>query len=325
MALASVTTDGITIESNTQSEAVLRDELAQSTPAKAETTTADSKGVETDTEKPEVSAESQAGQQLAKKKRSLQDRIDEITAEKYASQRERDAAKAEADALKRELTALKAPKPQEQPKPPTEKFPRYDEYLQGHPDASLEDWMDARDTWRDGQREKQIREVQAKHAQERDRAQRAGQLAERWTKDAEADPALAEGLDTRLTDAWPISLLSPDQKPTFWNAVAEGILRAPNPLKLTRYLTDHEPELRRLATVPPDDFFWEMASLATRIGAASSTGPASKPQPKTSTAPPPIKPVSGSSPVAETEEPGDDASDDEWYRWQQSRKGRRRA
>lgn len=60
--------------------------------------------------KPEPDAASQAGKDLAAKKKSLQARIDEVTREKGETARERDAARVEAAALRAELAALKAGK-----------------------------------------------------------------------------------------------------------------------------------------------------------------------------------------------------------------------
>jgi len=108
----------------------------------------------------EPPAESAAGQTLAKKRKSLQDRIDAITREKYDTARERDAAKARADHLERELATLKRGNGQASTTPPpaapapasSEKFPKYAEYLQTHPDAELEEWLEARDEWRDARR-----------------------------------------------------------------------------------------------------------------------------------------------------------------------------
>lgn len=61
----------------------------------------------------EPDAASQAGKELAAKKKSLQARIDEVTREKGDTARERDAARVEAAALRAELAALKAGKPAE--------------------------------------------------------------------------------------------------------------------------------------------------------------------------------------------------------------------
>jgi hypothetical protein len=212
--------------------------------------------------------------------------------------------------------------------------------LQAHPDASLEDWMDARDVWRDGQAAK-ARDAEARQRhEEQTRAERAGGFSERWAKERDAAPDVAAGVKPHIIDPWPISMLprnaqgqyldpqSGQPKPLpslFLNFIAEGVFRADHPVKLARYLSDHDAELRRLATVPPDDLLWQLAKLDARFGTADSSGPVAERKEPKSAAPPPIKPVSGSPSAAELgEEPGDDASDDEWLRWRQAQEKRRR-
>jgi hypothetical protein len=90
---------------------------------------------------------SEAGKALAKKKGSLQGRIDELTREKHQTASEAAAAKAEAAALKAELAALKAGKTEPKaepvaatvdpndPKPDVSRFEDYGEYTE-----ALTDW-----------------------------------------------------------------------------------------------------------------------------------------------------------------------------------------
>jgi hypothetical protein len=344
--IGSVTEGGITIDAYGVSEDTLRAEMAQSV-ATPTVETPVAKPVEADAdddapEKPAAPAQPVADK-AADKKRSIQARIDELTAEKHANARERDAARKDVEDLRRELDTLKrgAAKPEPKADAPTpERFPKYDEYLQAHPDASLEDWMDARDVWRDGQAAK-VRDAEARQRhEEQTRAERAGGFSERWAKERDAAPEVAAGVKPHIAEAWPLSTLprnaqgqyldpqSGQPKPLpslFLNFIAEGVFRADHPVKLARYLSDHDAELRRLATVPPDDLLWQLAKLDARFGTADTSGPVAERKEPKSAAPPPIKPVSGSPSAAELgEEPGDDASDDEWLRWRQAQEKRRR-
>src|SRR6185295_19331999 len=67
-------------------------------------------------------------------------------------QREAERRAEEAERRARDLEARTAPKP-EPTKPPVaakpDKFPNYEKYVETNPDASLEEWLDARDEWRD--------------------------------------------------------------------------------------------------------------------------------------------------------------------------------
>ena len=78
---------------------------------------------------------SEAGKQLAKKRKSLQDRINELTSERHASRMEAEEAKFERDALKRRLDALEKPATETKPKadadaePSPEAFETYEAYV----------------------------------------------------------------------------------------------------------------------------------------------------------------------------------------------------
>jgi chromosome segregation ATPase len=84
---------------------------------------------------------SEAGKALAAKKKSLQSRIDDVTAEKHRTAGERDAARAELAELREELAALKAGKTKpeakpeaveadpDDPEPKVEEFDDYQKYV----------------------------------------------------------------------------------------------------------------------------------------------------------------------------------------------------
>src|SRR5262245_9532497 len=345
MAVASVTENGVTVEAHGISEEALREELSQPSnvrPVKdrpAPEPKPAREAAETTQETPKDTPPP-SGDKNADKRRSFQARIDELTGEKHATARERDAAKAEVEHLRREIEALKRA-PRQEPKeeaPKPERFPNYNEYLQTtDPNASLEDWMDARDAWRDKKRDAEQAAAARQYHAEQARAEKATSFSERFSKERESAGADAPPIRTELENAWPISNLPRDAQgrfldpatnqpkaPDFWNALAEGIYHAQHPYLLSRYLSDHEGEVRRLATVPPDQLFWQIARLDARFDAADS-GPAPRREAPKSAAPPPIKPVSGSQQAdAIGDEPGDDASDDEWYRWRMAQKNRQR-
>ena len=89
------------------------------------------------------------------KKTRGQARFDQLTGEREAAKREADAAKAEAKALKAQLEALRTPSaavpnqpetPRSPVAPAPEKFafPAYDVYLQSHPEADYDAWVEAK-------------------------------------------------------------------------------------------------------------------------------------------------------------------------------------
>src|SRR3990167_9458247 len=89
---------------------------------------------EPETETLPTAEASEAGKQLAKKRKSLQDRINELTSERHASRMEAEEAKLERDALKRRLEAIEKPATETKPKtedaePAPDQFEDYESYV----------------------------------------------------------------------------------------------------------------------------------------------------------------------------------------------------
>ncbi len=297
------------------------------------------------TEQPDAGeppAESVAGQTLAKKRRTLQDRIDQITREKYDTARERDEARSQATRLERELTDLRRTatgigpaKPEAAAVPPaTAKFPKYAEYLQAHPDAELEDWIDARDSWRDEQRTKQQTQQESERRQRETHDARTQQFsvhaqtfATKMRAVLDADPEFETKLDRRLLTTPALSVLPPGETPTFGNFLVEQIVKADHPDKLLLHLSDPH-EVQRLASLDPESVIRELTRLD--LGTPNGNGAAPRgPAPAasvTTRAKPPIKPLGGSPPVETDVPPGDDASDEAhrlyWNRQELARRSR---
>jgi hypothetical protein len=249
---------------------------------------------------PEPDPASEAGKQLAKKKGSLQGRIDDLTREKHDSKREAEAAKAELAALRAELQSLKQPKAEpavDPSKPKRDDFiakigTEYQTYEQAQ-DA----YDDARDEWR---------------ATVSDKSQR-----ERASKDAEA--AAWRSAQDRITA---FKADHPD-----YDEVVGKVMIPPGPgaeqllahltfseagAALAYDLAKHQPdELSRLASLPPvlvvEALGEHKASLKLRAAAAPSGPVATTPAYKPAT--PPIKPVVGSPVTSDDEGDPDDLSE----------------
>ena len=120
-------------------------------------------------------AASDAGKQLAKKRKSLQDRINELTSERHASRMEAEEAKLERDALKRRLDTLEKPAGETKPKaedtePSPDQFEDYESYVKAQ--ARWEARQELKESWaardkadaeRRGQRD--FQSAVAKHAE----------------------------------------------------------------------------------------------------------------------------------------------------------------
>lgn len=136
--------------------------------------------------------------------------------------------------------------------PPAEKFtfPGYEAYLGQHPDATYEDWqdakLDARDAWRDQQREK------TQHQAQQTESERTAQEAERALMTAHTErvhafaattPDYYEKLDAALAD-------TPDVPPLLGRAILEDdngpkilyhLLTHPSVMDEMRFATDGKP------------------------------------------------------------------------------------
>ena len=107
-------------------------------------------GDDAEPETPPTAEASEAGKQLAKKRKSLQDRINELTSERHASRMEAEEAKIERDALKRRLEALEKPaetkpKPDTETEPSPDAFEDYESYVKAQ--ARWEARQELKEAW----------------------------------------------------------------------------------------------------------------------------------------------------------------------------------
>lgn len=323
--LHSVTHEGVTLESYADTPEQLRgafglEQHPIETPVELPPPTADAEGAEPVAGEPPT--DSAAGQTLAKKRRSLQDRINIIAREKYETAQERDDARTHVRRLEQELTELRRGGIPKAGNGQAEKFPKYAEYLQTHPDAELEDWLEARDTWRDTRQVEQTRVREQTERRQQSLAQRTQTFSAKMQTAVHADPDLLSKVDPRLLQTKPLSGLAPDEAPTFGNFLVEQVLASEHPEKLLLHLSD-ESEVQRLAGMDPDRVIRELAKVEYGLGTVHS-GPVPPPV-RQSHAKPPVKPLGGSPQVDADAPPGDDA-DDEQHRlyWNQKELARRR-
>lgn len=296
---ASVTQDGITVDSNTETADEIRAGLDAEKPAPP----ADEKppdGMERDAAGKFVKA--------AKPRHDPQARIDQITAKQKEAERK-------AEALERELAALRRP-PAPDPKPAADAVADWKRF-KALPDApkleqfeTIEDYTMAVGHFiatksADEREQRHVQQTQQQHDEHEYRElDRAWQT--RRDEAFAADPTLA----ARVIPETPMSL-----------PMLHAIKISPIGPQLLVYLSDHQDEAQRLSTLHPALVMRDLGKLEARLEAASS-GPAPV-VPAVSHAKPPTKPL-GSSPVTNADaEPGDEASDDEWYRWNQRQKKRR--
>lgn len=252
----------------------------------------------------------------AKPRNDPQARIDQIV-------REREDARRENARLKQELDAARRPAPPQEPAKVVApaRFPRFDEWSAANADKTHDDYLDARDEWRDEQKAGQAREQYEKTTKEQAFSTRASTFGERYAAARDADPDLQSRINTQLLTAKPLSTLTKEDKAlisaipdraerenfAFLCFLADQWIDSEHAVQLLEHISDPV-HFQRLVTLPPDRVIRELARVEAGFTAApdkESRGPVAKPS--ASQAHPPIKPLGSAPRVPDA----DDGADDE--------------
>jgi DNA repair exonuclease SbcCD ATPase subunit len=235
-----------------------------------------------------------------KPRKNAESRVQELLAERA---RERSRAEA-AERRLAELEAKQTPDVQPAaPSPAPAAFPSYDAYLTAHPEASYEDYLDARADSRAEARYKALKQEEAQTSQRITRTEsiqkRDQQFAERIQTALKADPEFLTNVSDDVKALKPFDAIRDSkgrwtEQPTAKHAIAEELVSSPVAPQLMRHFTDHPEDLSRLATMHPRELLKEMGKLEARFTAPSG----SRPAPKTVTDAPEPPTVLGRKPSA---------------------------
>lgn len=221
-----------------------------------------------------------------------------------AKQREAERKLAEVERRAQEAERRIAPREEPKAAPQPERFQRFEEWLGKNPDASHDDYLDARDEWRDQRQQQTMRQAEAQRA----RGVIESKVKTSFDAAIKADPDFLSTCADAVLDLPHFGNLAPGQKPTVWHVIGEEVARADNPALLIRYLSDHPDDFQRLATLPPRDITRALAIYESRLDAAPTR---SAPTPPVSHAKPPVQRVTGAPVISGADDPpGDDASYD---------------
>lgn len=201
---------------------------------------------------------------------------------------------AQAAAARSDAPAAKADAPK------AEKFPAFEAYLATKPDASFEDWMEARDDWRDGRKAAAAREQQEAVQSTRGLQAQVNAFNDKLSKELadEADPkAFLASIEPKLLDAPPISALPKGATPTFSNFLAEQILHSEHPKALLKHLSDVA-VVKQLVALPSANHVLRAIARFEAGLAPAKTDESAEPQPKTVTDAPAPPTTFGSKSVA---------------------------
>lgn len=196
-------------------------------------------------------------------------------------------------------------KPPAAPAPPMEKFQTIAEYTVEHPEASLEDYFDARNDWRADQATKQAHTRATATEIEQAQQTRVDTFVTRLTDASTSDPEFAATLTDDVKAIKPFGALAKDEPSGPRNILGELIYDSAHVGPVLKHLSLHPDALAALETMPP-----AIAALppALRVGAhiqhivkafgvleaslaSSSSAAEPAPAPSTITAAPPPAPT----------------------------------
>jgi hypothetical protein len=282
------------------------------TPAEPVDALAETDDEHVDSEQPEPDASSDAGKALAKKKGSLQARINELTREKHATRREADAARAEAAAMRQRLEALERggqaqpPSGQQAPRgdaePSPEQFDTYDAYVKAQAKWEVRQELQAEQLRQRAFAEERAAESVMTEAQKRIDAFRTDH------------PDYDDVVNAVFLPATPAA-----------EVIVAHLRHADVGPALAYELGQRPEELARIASLPPAFAIAALGKLEGQIesrAAAAQSGPALTPN--VTKAKPPIKPVGGSPVTSDDGEVSDDLSPDEHIKRMNARDRARR-
>lgn len=225
-----------------------------------------------------------------------------------ANERTRRAVDAATADLRAEIERLKAGQPPAAPAAtPTPAEPEWKRYS-AHPDApQLEDFDSV------GEhaaamalfvnRQMASEQTQATQQQQRDAflRTRAQSFGENLRQASDADPDFASKIPPEVLTARPLSAMTPAERPTFANVVAEAAFRSDNPAAFLQYLHANPASVAEIAKLPSID--WALVALARldgRISGAPAAPAATPPAAPAVPAAPVPSPISAAPPPPPT-------------------------
>lgn len=234
-------------------------------------------------------------------------------AKQRQAEREREDASQRADALARELQSLKAP-------PPDAPAPRYtrtkpsEDHI-GQKYESYGDYVEDLTDWKVEQREAQYAEYQQRATIQQRHEQYAETFRGRIAQAEETDPAFWSKMSPTVVNLRPSTALQPDEQATSLNAIADVIFTSDASVDLMAHFSQHDRDLQRLSTLPPNMLFRELGRIEAQFirSDAAVSGPASRAS-MISQAPAPIKPVGRAASSGDPLELSDDLDVDDYIR-----------
>lgn len=218
------------------------------------------------------------------------------------------------EAVAREEGRLEALKPATQTDEPRAKsspapadagftFPTFDQFLDKAPNASYEDYIDARADARYAFRETQQREAVERESRTKAFTEQVETFKGRLAEAEKADPEFKGSLSPEILSLRPSSYLHAHGEPiTPQSELAERFLKSPVGPQLMRHFSTHQEDYARFtSSLPPDEFYVELGKLEGRLDGGQTAAPASAPNYTTKAPKPPTtlgtRPTDGGDPI----------------------------
>jgi hypothetical protein len=245
-------------------------------------------------------ASSDAASEAAKPRKTAEDRIKELLAKEKAATARAEAAERRAAEIEAARTTPKQDErtPDSRPAPAkVEAFPSYDAYLVEHPEASYEEYIDARTEHRFNALKQQETESRERTTRETAHQQaiktRDTQAGERIQAAVKADPEFWDHVSDEVKSLKPFDAIRDPktgqwrEQPTAKHCVAEELLKSPVMPQLMRHFTDHPEDLAKLYQLQPDALLKAFGKLEARLEKGTETVAATPPKHVTSAPAPP--------------------------------------
>jgi hypothetical protein len=299
-ATGTITHDGVTSSSNSQTSDEMRESLGITPPADTDATETFTEAPATDVAAEPVVETTPPAQAAKPVKKDPQKRIDQVVYEREEAKREAARIKAESqreigslrEEMQRELAELKrmARPAQEQARPEPQGDPEPDPAnTEKYPDGQFDrKYLKDQARWEARQ---EFAEQQRAYSERQQAEHRERQQFERQSN----EQARIQKLSTRMQSAFHASpdLQAKLETVAMTRPMWDVVLESDAPDQLLAYMADHSEEAERIASLPPLHAFRALSRIEYQLESAAALTGSAPVKPKTA-AHAPISPVSGS-------------------------------
>jgi hypothetical protein len=147
----------------------------------------------------------------------------------------------------------------------------YEAYLKTHPEATLEEFIDARSDARSELKAQQQVNAERQQAQEKAQAEEVDTFTKRVNDAATADPTFIERVSPAILALKPVIALQPGEKAGPGNVIATELLKSDVPGLIMEALTENPDEFAKLMSAGhPLEIVRGLARIEARVGGSAA-------------------------------------------------------